>query len=60
VDGGSSVFGVDGFIAVPSVCIFLTFDPSWLMSFRSFLVLTFVFQAAVRDTPLHTTAKTSG
>src|ERR1017187_4271381 len=26
-DGGSSVFGVKGFIAAPSVCIFKTFDP---------------------------------
>ncbi len=36
------------------------FDLSWLIGFRSFLVLIFVFQAAVRGTPLHTTTKTSG
>jgi len=27
VDGGGSIFGVDGFIAAPSVCIFMTIDP---------------------------------
>jgi hypothetical protein len=48
VDGCSSVFGVDGFIAAPSVCVFLTFDPLSLIGFRSFRVLIFAFQAAVR------------
>ena len=38
----------------------MMFDLSWLIGFRSFLVLIFVFQAAVRGTPLHTTTKTSG
>jgi hypothetical protein len=49
VDGGSSDFGVTGFIAAPSVCIFLTFDPLSLVGFRSFLVLIFAVQAAVRE-----------
>src|ERR1035437_612906 len=51
VDGGSSVFGVAGFIAASSVCIFLMFDLPLLISFRSFLVLIFAFQAAVRGSP---------
>src|SRR5712671_6749804 len=46
VDGGDSVFGVDGSMASPSVCVFVTFDLSWLIGFRSFLVLIFAFQAA--------------
>lgn len=48
VDGDSSVFGVAGFMAAPSVWVFLTFDPSWLIGFRSFRVLIFAVQAAVR------------
>jgi hypothetical protein len=46
VDGSSSVFGVDGFMAAPPVYVFLTFDPSWLLGFRLFLVLIFAVQAA--------------
>src|SRR5664280_2286750 len=46
VGGGSSVFGVDDFIAAPPVGIFMTFDPSWLLGFRLFLVLIFAVQAA--------------
>ena len=45
VDGGSSVFDVDGFMAVPSVL--LRFDPLSLFGLRSFLVLIFAFQRAV-------------
>ena len=33
-------------MAVSSVGVFLTFDPSWLMGFWSLLVLIFAFQAA--------------
>ena len=35
---GRRVDGVYGFKAAPFVCIFLTFGPSWLIGFRSFLV----------------------
>jgi hypothetical protein len=38
---------VDGFIAASFVCIFMTFDLLSLLGFWSFLVLIFVFQAAV-------------
>src|ERR1035438_7888108 len=56
VDGGSSVFGVDGFMAAhPSGCFFLTFAPSWLMGFGSYLVLIFVFQAAIRGSSFNRT-----
>jgi hypothetical protein len=41
VDGGGSVFGVDGFMMASSVRAFLTFDPSWLMGFRSSWFLIF-------------------
>jgi hypothetical protein len=37
VDGGSSVFGVDGFMAVPSVGVFLKFG------FRSFRIFDLHF-----------------
>mgnify|MGYP001568444507 CR=1 FL=1 len=43
VDGGRSVFGVDGFIAAPCFCIFMTLDPLWLIGFRSYLVIIFAF-----------------
>jgi hypothetical protein len=48
VDDGGSVFGVAGFIAAPSVCVFLTVNLLWLIGFGSFLVLIFAVQAAVR------------
>lgn len=38
-------------MAASSVNVFLTFDPSELICFRSFLVLIFAFQAAVRGSP---------
>jgi hypothetical protein len=41
--------------AHPSGCFFLTFAPSWLIGFGSFLVLSFAFQAAVRDSSLNRT-----
>src|ERR1035437_8719581 len=46
VDGSSSVFGVDDFMAASFVGIFLTFDPLSLIGFRSLLVLIFAVQAA--------------
>src|ERR1035437_7749279 len=46
VDGGSSVFGVDDFMAASFVGIFLTFDPLSLIGFWSLLVLIFAVQAA--------------
>src|ERR1035437_10244879 len=46
VDRLGSVFGVDDFMAASFVGIFLTFDPSWLLGFRLFLVLIFAVQAA--------------
>jgi hypothetical protein len=55
VDGGRSVFGVDGLIAAPSVSIFMMLDRSWLMGFGSFLVLIFAFQAAVRGSSFNRT-----
>ena len=46
---------MDGFIATPSVCVFLTFDPLSLIGFRSFLVLILTFQAAVRGSSFNRT-----
>jgi hypothetical protein len=48
VDGGRSVFGVAGLMAAPSICVFLPFDPLWLMGFRLFLVLICAFQTSFR------------
>jgi hypothetical protein len=39
---------VDGFIAVPSVCVSMAFDPSGLLGGRSFLVLVFAVQTVIR------------
>ena len=36
------------YVAAPSVCIFLTFDPLSLIGFRSLLVLIFAFQAVMQ------------
>src|ERR1035437_4009456 len=50
VDGGSSVFGGDDFIAVPFVDVFLTFEPLLLLGFRwSFLVLIFASNHGTRS-----------
>jgi hypothetical protein len=46
---------VDGFIEAPSDCFFLTFAPSRLIGFWSFLVLIFVFQAAIRGNSFNRT-----
>jgi hypothetical protein len=54
VDGGSSVFGVAGFMVAPAVGIFLTFDPLSLIGFRSLLVLIFAVQAARVNNFRHT------
>src|ERR1035437_2469913 len=50
VDGGSSVCGVADFIAASFVGIFMTFDPSWLIGFRSFLVLSAPLHVSISRT----------
>jgi hypothetical protein len=44
--GGSSVFGVAGFMAAAWVGLFLTVNLPGLMGCRSLLVIIFAFQAA--------------
>lgn len=46
VDGLGSGFGVMGFMATPSVWVFLTFAAGWLLAWLSFLVLFRAAQSA--------------
>jgi hypothetical protein len=54
VDGGSSAFGVTGFIAAPSVCIFITFDPLSLIGYQSFLVVIWLYRSIRGSKPTGT------
>jgi len=57
VDGGSSVFGVSGFMPVSSVGVFTMFDRLPLIDFRFASDLIFTYQAAVRGCNLNRTIR---
>jgi hypothetical protein len=46
---GSSVFGVAGFVATPSVCVFLTVNLPGFMGCRSFRISIFALQIPIRN-----------